>query len=163
VTTTTSSQIACNMSATATLTNREYPSMYSSISSLTSTQHQAPSVPRIYKQASQLFLTRRIPEALEVLEAIIEPPPQEPDSETKSTAPVASASKNARCKVWGLYVSILNEVVELGAEEGKKAFGGSRWKELVNKTRDGSVWEDVVKNGYYGSEGSVDAEVVAIL
>lgn len=155
------------MSATATLTNRDHPSMYSSISSLTSTQHQAPSVPRIYKQASQLFLTRRIPEALDVLEAIIQPttsfPDQESDNEVPSTAPVASATRNARCKVWGLYASLLNEVVELGAEEGKKAFGGARWKELVNKTRDGSIWEEVIKNGYYGSEGSVDAEVVAIL
>jgi len=151
------------MSATATLTNREYPPMYSSISSLTSTQPQAPSVPRIYKQASQLFLTRRIPEALEVLEAIIEPPVRASDSDAPSAAPVATATKNARCKVWGLYVSILNEVVELGAEEGKKSFGGSRWKELVSKTKDGSVWEEVIRNGYYGSEGSLDAEVVAIL
>ena len=141
--------------------------MYSSISSLASSQHQAPSVPRIYKQASQLFLTRRIPEALEVLEEIIQlqpaSPNREPDNDTQAAPPISSATKNARCKVWGLYVSILNEVVGLGAEEGKKAFGSARWKELVNKTRDGSVWDEVITNGYYGSEGSVDAEVVAIL
>lgn len=145
--------------------------MYSSISSLTSSHAQPPSVPRVYKQASQLFLTRRIAEALEVLEPVItasRPQSQsdnESSSETESAriAPVAAATKNARCKVWGLYVSILNEVVELGAEEGKRAFGSGRWKELVGKTRDGSVWEEVVRIGYAGNEGSVDAEVVAIL
>lgn len=153
--------------STTTLTSRDYPRMYSSLSSLTSTHNQPPSVPRTYKQASQLFLTRRIPEALELLEPIITPstPSSENDSDADvpTAAPVASATKNARCKVWGLYVSILNEVVEFGAEDGKKAFGGARWRELAGKTRDGSVWEEVVRNGYAGSEGSVDIEVVALL
>jgi hypothetical protein len=153
--------------STTTLTSREYPLMYSSISSLTSAHNQPPSVPRTYKQASQLFLTRRIPEALELLEPIITPPSYsletESDADSPAIAPIASATKNARCKVWGLYVSILNEVVELGAEDGKQAFGAARWRELVGKTRNGSVWEEVVKHGYAGSEGSVDVEVVALL
>lgn len=42
-------------------------------------------------------------------------------------------------------------------------FGARRWKDLASKAKDGSVWEDVVKNGYGGSEGSVDADVVANL
>jgi hypothetical protein len=54
-------------------------------------------------------------------------------------------------------------VVELGAEEGKHAFGSSSWKALVSKCRDGSVWEDVVRDGYAGVEGDVDAEVVVNL
>jgi hypothetical protein len=51
-------------------------------------------------------------------------------------------------------------VIDLGAEEGKHAFGSTRWKALVAKCRDGSVWEDVVRDGYGGIEGNVDADVV---
>jgi hypothetical protein len=152
---------------TTTITNRDYPQMYSSISSLTSIDRQPPSIPRVYKQASQLFLTRRISEALDVLEPIITPSiPSSPKThahDASAVAPIASATKNARCKVWGLYVSILNEVVELGPEDGKRQIGSVRWKELVDKTSSCSVWEEVVQNGYNGNEGSVDIEVVALL
>jgi len=152
---------------TTTITNRDYPQMYSSISSLISADRQPPSIPRVYKQVSQLFLTRRISEALDVLEPIITPSaPSSPDhlaQEAPPSAPIASATKNARCKVWGLYVSILNEVVELGPEDGKRAIGSARWKGLVDKTSSCSVWEEVVQNGYRGNEGSVDIEVVALL
>jgi len=50
--------------------------------------------------------------------------------------------------------------VELGPEEGKHAFGSTKWKQLVNKARDGTVWEDIVRDGYSGNEGNVDADVV---
>jgi len=104
---------------------------------------------------------------LDVLEPIITPStPSSPDQtaqEVLASAPIASATKNARCKVWGLYVSILNEVVELGPDDGKKAVGSARWKGLVDKTSSCSVWEEVVQNGYRGNEGSVDIEVVALL
>ena len=54
-------------------------------------------------------------------------------------------------------------LVELGAEEGKHAFGSARWKQLVSRCRDGSVWDDVVRDGYAGVEGDVDADVVVNL
>jgi hypothetical protein len=54
-------------------------------------------------------------------------------------------------------------VVELGAEEGKHAFGSARWKQLVSKCRDGSVWDEVVRDGYAGVEGDVDPDVVVNL
>ena len=60
-------------------------------------------------------------------------------------------------------MSILNEVVELGPEDGKRAIGSARWKELVDKTSSCSDWEEVVQNGYNGNAGSVDMEVVALL
>jgi hypothetical protein len=75
-------------------------------------------------------------------------------------APVATASRGTRIKVWSFYLTFLNSVCELGPEEGKHAFGSVRWKQLVNKARDGTVWEDIVRDGYGGNEGAVDADVV---
>jgi len=62
--------------------------------------------------------------------------------------------------VWSFYLTFLNAVVELGPEEGKHAFGSSKWKALVQKARDGSIWPEVVRDGYHGSDGDVDADVV---
>ncbi|KAF2197943.1 hypothetical protein GQ43DRAFT_402001 [Delitschia confertaspora ATCC 74209] len=137
----------------------------SSISSMSSSRHQSSQIAKAYRQAAQLFLTRRLPEALSTIEPIITPPDQDHlngsgNDDVLPYAPVASASKSTRIKVWSFYLTFLNSVVELGAEEGKNAFGSTRWKALVSKCRDGSIWEDVVRDGYAGVEGDVDAEVV---
>lgn len=131
--------------------------LQSSVSSLSS--QNSPSVTQIYKQASNLFLTRRIQEALEAIQPLIQPD----NSSAPSVAPIATASRGARIKVWSLYCSILNEIVEMGAEEGKRIFGAAQWKALAAKARDGTVWEEVIRDGYYGNEGEVDADVVATL
>lgn len=57
-------------------------------------------------------------------------------------------------------MTILNAIVELDSDEGKQAFGSAEWRALVAKVRDGEVWEEVVRDGYDGVEGSVDADVV---
>jgi hypothetical protein len=137
----------------------------SSISSLSASRHQSSHIAKAYRQAAQLFLTRRLPEALSTIEPIITPPRQDDangtqQSEWPAVAPVASASRGTRVKVWSFYLTFLNSVVELGAEEGKHAFGSARWKQLVSKCRDGSVWEHVVRDGYANNEGQVDGEVV---
>jgi len=137
----------------------------SSITSLSSSRQQSSQIAKAYRQAAQLFLTRRLPEALSTIEPIITPPDQSHvngtnDGDLSAFAPVASASRGTRVKVWSFYLTFLNAVIELGAEEGKHAFGSTRWKELVSKCRDGSVWDDVVRDGYAGVEGDVDAEVV---
>jgi hypothetical protein len=62
--------------------------------------------------------------------------------------------------VWSLYLTILNAIVEMDPDEGKAAFGSQEWRALCAKVREGSVWEDVVRNGYHGVEGEVDSEVV---
>lgn len=54
----------------------------------------------------------------------------------------------------------MNGIVELGPEEGKDAFGSPEWRLLSNKVRDGEIWDEVVRNGYHGVEGDVDADVV---
>ncbi|KAF1354343.1 hypothetical protein EJ07DRAFT_168313 [Lizonia empirigonia] len=151
----------------------------SSISSLSAARQQSSQIAKAYRQAAQLFLTRRLPEALSTIEPVISPPapddsapdardspdsldsPDSPDS--PAYAPVATASRGTRVKVWSFYLTFLNSVVELGADEGKHAFGTARWKQLVAKSRDGSVWEDVVRDGYAGVEGDVDADVVVNL
>lgn len=143
----------------------------SSISSLSNSRHQSSQIAKTYRQAAQLFLTRRLPEALSTIEPVITPPTRLPDStdgqddqtdgeEQAAPAPIAAASRGTRVKVWSFYLTFLNAVVELGSEEGKHAFGAAKWKALVAKTRDGSIWEEVVRDGYGGSEGDVDAEVV---
>jgi hypothetical protein len=148
-----------------------------SISSLSSSRQQASQIAKAYRQAAQLFLTRRLPEALSTIEPVITPQaprypdhssgspqdeqnPDTSDGEKPIPAPVAAASRGTRVKVWSFYLTFLNSVVELGPEEGKHAFGSSRWRQMVNKCRDGSIWEEVVRDGYGGNEGEVDAEVV---
>lgn len=139
-----------------------------SVSSLTSSRQHSQQIAKTYRQAAHLFITRRLPEALSTIEPIITPPPQpdthDPeDPELAAYAPIAAASRGTRVKVWSFYLTFLNTVVELGAEEGKLAFGSARWKQLVSKCRDGSVWDDVVRDGYARVEGDVDAEVVVNL
>lgn len=137
-----------------------------SVTSLASQQRpQAAQIAKTYRQAAQLFLTRRLPEALSTIEPIITP--EHPDDDglhaqgkQNILAPIAYASRGTRIKVWSFYLTFLNSVVELGPEEGKHAFGSTRWKASVAKCRDGSVWEEVVQAGYAGAEGSVDPDVV---
>lgn len=134
-------------------------SMLSSISSLSSsTASRHPSqISKTYRQASTLFLTRRLPEALTTLLPLITPPES---TENGEPAPVARASKPTRVKVWSLYLTILNAIVELEPDEGKDAFGNQEWRNLCIKVRDGEVWEEVVRTGYHGVEGDVDSDVV---
>jgi hypothetical protein len=139
----------------------------SSISSLSTSRQQSSQIAKAYRQAAQLFLTRRLPEALSTIEPIITPPPIDEANGDKTElvghAPVATASRGTRVKVWSFYLTFLNAVIELGAEEGKHAFGSTRWKQLVSQCRDGSIWDTVVRDGYAGVEGDVDADVVVNL
>ena len=134
------------------------------VSSLSSSRQQSSQIAKTYRQAAQLYLTRRLPEALSTIEPIItsQPPSQEHESNDAESgaAPIASASKTTRTKVWSFYLTFLNAVIELGPEEGKHAFGSAQWKALVSKARTGSVWADVVRDGYAGNEVAVDPDVV---
>ena len=123
-------------------------------------------VSRTYKQSSTLFLTRRLPEALTTLAPLITPPAelQKDGGESgidgmEDPAPVAVASRSTRVKVWSLYLTVLNAIVEMEPDEGKDSFGGE-WRILCRKVREGDVWEKVVSSGYHGVEGDVDSEVV---
>ncbi len=136
----------------------------SSIGSLSSPRLSKSLVSRAYKQASTLFLTRRLLEALSTLEPVITVPDSSDSSlaedEPPKRAPIAGASRSSRIKVWSLYLTLLNAIIELGPEDGKAAFGNSDWRNLISKSRDGSIWEEVVQIGYGGVEGNVDSEVV---
>jgi len=123
-------------------------------------RHSSSSISKTYRQASTLFLTRRLPEALSTILPLITPQPSDGGHEAAEPAPVATASRTTRVKVWSLYLTILNAVVELEPQDGKDAFGAQEWRTLCAKVRDGDVWEEVVQNGYHGSEGSVDSDVV---
>ncbi|KAI1268634.1 hypothetical protein F5Y18DRAFT_415311 [Xylariaceae sp. FL1019] len=135
-----------------------------SISSLTSSTsgRVAPSqISKSYRQASQLFLTRRLPEALSTVLPLITPATESADvNGATEPAPIIRASRSTRIKVWSLYLTILNAILELDADQGKEAFGAQEWRALCQKVRNGDVWEEVVQFGYHGVEGDVDSDVV---
>ncbi|KAI4728161.1 hypothetical protein E4T49_04036 [Aureobasidium sp. EXF-10728] len=140
----------------------------SSISSLSSARAQSSQIARTYRQAAQLFLTRRLYEALSTIDPIISPeasdsPFPKDDQTDRNAAPVAFASKTSRVKVWSFYLTLLNAIIDLGPEEGKLVFGSTKWRELASYARQGTIWDLVVKQGYQGNEGAVDAEVVVNL
>lgn len=120
---------------------------------------------KTYKRASQLYLTRRLPESLTTLQPIITIPSTpvdqyNTDDHSAALAPIATALGTWRIKVWNLYITLLSAIVDLGAEEGKNQFGQKEWKAIATQVRGGAIWETVVQTGYQGREGSVDAEVV---
>ena len=162
-----------NGTYTETILTDSISSLSSSRTLRSPTKGNSSLISKTYKQASNLFLTRRLPEALQVLEPIIAPPKNEDDEDQRlqdheqadgrEPAPIASGSKSARIKVWNLYITLLNTIVELGPEEGKAQFGTAEWRTLTAKAGSGTVWEDVVRDGYHGREGRVDADVVSNL
>lgn len=144
------------------LSNSQYLS--SSTSSL-SPRKPLPEISKIYKQASQLFLTRRLSEALSILDPVIRTPHQtngriKDDNESPPLPPIATATTSQRIKVWSLYITLINSIVDLDIDEGRQAFGQKEYRAIVARVRDGGIWEQVVSDGYGGREGSVDAEVV---
>ncbi|KAL8805325.1 MAG: hypothetical protein Q9200_005473, partial [Gallowayella weberi] len=160
------------MSVTSTDTVIAAPSqesirfLASSIDSLSSPRQRNSHISNVYKEASTLFLTRRLGEAFSTLQSILIVQPTSPDDigdhehESERRAPIATASRNLRVKVWSLYLTLLNAIIELGPEEGKEAVGSKQWREIASKARDGTVWDEVVEIGYGGIEGNVDADVV---
>ena len=137
----------------------------SSVPTLSSNKRPSSEISKVYKHASQLFLTRRFPEALSVLEPIITPNKQangykESDEDALPEVPIANATTTQRIKVWVLYLTLLNSIVDLGEHEGRRSFGQSRYRKMVARVRNGDIWDTVVCDGYGGREGSLDAEVV---
>ncbi|KAL8751996.1 MAG: hypothetical protein Q9199_006040 [Rusavskia elegans] len=140
----------------------------SSIDSLSPPRQRNSHISNIYKEASTLFLTRRLAEAYSTLGPILTlPEPSEDipndEDEDERTAPIATASRSLRVKVWSLYLTLLNAIIQLGPEQGKQALGSKQWHEIAAKARDGTVWDEVVQMGYDGIEGNVDADVVTNL
>lgn len=159
-------------SRTSTLTqSADSDYLSSSLSGLSRSRSTNNLIVRAYKQATQLYLTRRFREAWEVLEPVVSPQQNsssrdsgvDVDGADGGVAPVAQSSRGTRTKVWVFYLSLIHAVVELGAEEGKREFGAEGWRAVVKKAREGTVWDDIVARGYGGSEGDVDAEVVVNL
>ena len=121
---------------------------------------------KAYKQASELFLTRRLSEALKAIEPFITVPQAQEETvehEGPCRAPVAGAQRKTRAKIWVLYLTLLNAIAELGLEEGSIAFGKKIWWDLVAKAQNGTIWDEVVEIGYDGVEGNLDADVVMSL
>lgn len=143
-----------------------------SLSSLSRSRSTNNLIVRTYKQAVQLYLTKRFKEAIETLEPIISAQQSsDPLGFSESAeqangngpAPVAQSSKSTRVKVWVFYISLIHAIVELGAEQGKAEFGSTKWRQLVAKAREGTVWDEIVQRGYGGEVGEMDADIVVNL
>jgi hypothetical protein len=133
----------------------------SSISSLNqSSKRSSSEISKVYKHASQLFLTRRLLESYEALQPVITPPSQSRPDDSPALAPIATATPSQRIKTWSLFVTLLNSIVDLGDTDGKRLFGSKEYRDIVRRVQSGDIWEQVVRDGYQGREGSVDAEVV---
>lgn len=142
----------------------------SSVSSLHRPNKKSTSeISKTYKHASQLYLTRRLFECYKALQPVIRPTPKADghnghisasDDDSIPSTRIASASTSQRIKIWSLYATLLNAIVDLGDEEGKQDFGNKLYREIVRNVQSGEVWEQIVKDGYMGREASVDAEVV---
>ncbi|KAI4205586.1 MAG: hypothetical protein LQ350_000365 [Teloschistes chrysophthalmus] len=166
------------MSVTSTETviaasnNNSIRSLGASIDSLSSPRQKNSQVSKVYKQASTLFLTREFAETFSTLQPVLTVPERsredaaaddEEEEELEHLAPIATASRSSRVKVWSLYLTLLNTIIELGPEEGKAALGSKQWRDIATKVRNGTIWDEVVRIGYRGIEGHVDADVVTNL
>lgn len=126
---------------------------------------------RRYKRASNLFLTRQLPEALATILPFVTVTPLDKHAEDQSEedntiiaqAPIAKADRKWRIKIWSFYLTLLNAIADLGPDDGKDAFGSKEWRRLITKAEDGTIWDHVVQVGYGGNEGSVDDDVVVNL
>ncbi|KAL8912380.1 MAG: hypothetical protein Q9171_002566 [Xanthocarpia ochracea] len=152
----------------ATSTKDSIGFLGSSIDSLSPPRQRNSHISVVYKEASILFLTRRLAEAYATLDPILaRPRPMvgnaDDEDDDEPTAPIATASRSLRVRVWSLYLTLLNAIIDLGPEQGKQVLGSQKWHEIATKTRDGTIWDEVVQIGYGGIEGNVDADVVTNL
>ncbi|KAI9833652.1 MAG: hypothetical protein M1826_006743 [Phylliscum demangeonii] len=114
---------------------------------------------QIYHEASTFFLTRRFREAYDALDSLIQPASARGGGDL-GLARVAVASRHLRVKIWSLYITLLDAIANLSPEEGRAEFGRPRWRRLLDKVSSGSVWGEVVRQGYHGVEEALDGEVV---
>jgi hypothetical protein len=158
-----SSSGSSTVTTTTNAGHRSQPN--ASIASLPSAKRSSPEISKAYKHASQLFLTRSFAEALRILEPIVASLPRlsrrgDEFDDPGSEAPIATATKSQRIKVWVLYITLLSSIIDLGQDEGKRRFGEAGYNEIVRQVHTGEIWDIVVRDGYGGREGSVDTEVV---
>lgn len=106
---------------------------------------------RTYKTCTNLFLTRRLSDALAGLQPLVEGPP----------GVMSQLPRPLRIKLWSLYLAILDAALKMTASEGKAMWGQNEWPLLVGKIRSGAIWDSA--NRAYGDEGRVDLEVVITL
>ena len=122
-------------------------------------------ISKTWRYASELYLTRRFDEALRALEPLVLPRKCAEDEGDGAQhglpeALIGRATTSQRIKVWALYLSVLSSILDLSYEEGKKILGNTEFQEVATEVSEGGIWERVVRHGYGGKEGGVDAEVI---
>lgn len=166
-----SRQETASMASTGTITYQDtLDSQYlsSSLSSLSRSRSTNSLIVRTYKQATQLYLTKRFKEAWETIEPIVSAQQSSEghvngNGDASGPAPIAQSSKGTRTKVWVFYITLLHSIVDIGPEEGRNTFGSAVWRQLATKVREGTIWDEIIRLGYGGSEGDVDPDVVVNL
>lgn len=131
---------------------------------------------RIYREASQLFLTRRLSESWAVMKELITPAGDfvvgnQRGHHSKvaagglpvSPAPVALASSKLRIRVWSLYLALLSVALDLEYEAGQAQLGQEDWKAMESQVRSGEIWDFIIRVGYQGKQETLDAVVVSNL
>ena len=121
---------------------------------------------QVYDQAATYFITRRPSEALSLLCTAIFPAPVDHgipfNFGLAEFAPVAGAPRKLRIKIWSLFISCL-DALALIEGDGVQVARPTRYRDLLTKVRDGTVWDVVVQRGYREQRDSVDPEVVISL
>ena len=82
------------------------------------------------------------------------------ESDSQDQASISTAATSQRIKLWNLYITVLSSIADLSYDEGATEVGHKEYKEIRSHVQNGGIWEQVVRDGYKGREGSVNAEVV---
>ncbi|KAL8824171.1 MAG: hypothetical protein Q9191_005243, partial [Dirinaria sp. TL-2023a] len=121
-------------------------------------------ISKLLTQAKNLYSTKQFVQAYTALQRLITRPhdkdQESPKTESAGSAPIAKAKCSLRIKVWCLYLSVLSEIIDSEPIDFRSAFGGGEYDSLKSKIVNGSVWEQVIQDGYEGDLGSVDGAVV---
>lgn len=131
-----------------------------SIQSQKVSKRTSSAVAKIVRETTNLYLTRSLREANQLFESLLIP---EELIDALPTTSIAKASPKDRLKAWRLYIALLDAIVDLGSEEGRRQFGHSEWDSILGKVKTTALWSDIVHTGYCGIEGSVEDVLVVEL
>ena len=124
-------------------------------------------ISKLLTQAKNSYSTKQFVQAYTALQPLITSASykEDGDSKTNSTgsAPIAKAKYSLRIKVWCLYLSVLSEIIDSDSSDPQCALASDEYDLLKSKFVNGSIWEQVIQDGYEGEVAKVDGAVVQAL
>jgi hypothetical protein len=100
---------------------------------------------KLYRLASQHFLTKRFPEASQAIQPLLR-----------------TADRKWLKKAWGLYLVILDNGLKMSPEEGKRVWGRQAWKRESDRVKRSTLWDEL-QDGVQGNIGFIDAELIVAM